>query len=442
MAAIDTSASVPSIIRKAIRSRFVRDGATLVSGTMLSQLVTIGTAPVMARLYDPAAYGLLGLFIAVYGMVTISATLQYQAAVILPADDGDAMALVKGGVYLGLITTCLILVISLLPLRSVLSGTGYEAIVRWIPLMAIMALPNAFTAFGTGWLCRKQQFHMMSVSRIVTNVVSMVVGLALGFSVGADWGLLAGNTLGLLAGAAVIWYGMRASGGLEYRHIPFSNVFAQFRKFKKFPLLAAPNDLLSQTANQTPIFLLTGFIGTQAVGFYNMSNRLLGLPNSILGESISTVFSQRAAKQYAEHGECAKLYRQMFWGLVSITVPGITILAITAPVMFAIVLGEKWRIAGEYSQILCWLFGFKLICSPLSVMMTIAHRQAEDLVVQVMRVVILSLSVWCANAFFGTTESMLIAFTAASSLAYLYYGARGWALSKGRPIRAGAGLPA
>lgn len=418
-------------VRASTQSRFVRDGALLATGSLISQILAIFTAPIMARLYDPEAYGLMGLFIAVYGIITVPSIMQYNQAAVLPKEDLHSLAIIKGGLLLGVLMTVMVLTLCFLPARWVLAGTKYEPISPWLPLMALMVLPGCFTTFAMSWLTRKQQFRVLSIARIVINITSTAVGMSLGLWQRNLWGLLVANAVGCFVGTGILAYSMKQTGGWAFVKCSWPDVIKQMHHYRQFPLYATPTQFLTQFSRQTPVLLLTGFSGQAAVGFFNMSNRLLGLPYSLFAESFTQVFFQRAASEYAERGECYTTYRKMLMGMTVLVVPFLCVVALIAPQLFALLLGERWREAGDYSRILCVLFAFQLVCTPLSSMMVIAKRLREDLILQAATTLAVIALMWLGYYYFETITAVLWGYVIAMSLMYAYYGWRGMLLAKG-----------
>ncbi len=414
-----------------LKSRFIRDGAFLASGGLISQFLSLLTAPIMARLYDPEAYGLLGLFIALYGMLTVPTVLQYNQAIILPKDDAHSLAIFKGGLAMGMAMSILVVLFCCLPTQRLLAGTEYEPIAAWFPLMAVMILPGCLTAFAESWLVRKEQFKEISLARVVNNVIAMSVGISIGLWHRNMWGLLIANACGCLACAVVMAVAIRRTGGLQFMQAKWMDVKQQLIHYKQFPLYATPTQLFAQFSRQTPILLLTGFSGQISVGFFNMSNRLLGLPNALFAESFSQIFFQRAAKEYAESGQCYATYRKMLIGMTIIALPFVGLMAIVAPDLFAILLGEKWRPAGDYSRILCLLFAFQLVCTPLASMMVVAKRMQEDLILQIVTTLLMIVAMWLGHYYLGTVSAVLWGYVIVMSSRYLYYAIRGLQLARG-----------
>jgi O-antigen/teichoic acid export membrane protein len=69
--------------------------------------------------------------------------------------------------------------------------------------------------------------------------------------------------------------------------------------------------------------------------------------------------------------------------MVQIALPGVIILGLVAPELFALVFGERWADSGLYAQWLCpWLF-MVFVCSPLTRLPLILERQKSELVFQI-----------------------------------------------------------
>lgn len=77
-----------------LQSQFAKDTAVLTLGTTAAQLLGIATMPVLARLYSPADFGVLAVFLAVSGIVAITITLRYEMHILLPKEENEAATLV------------------------------------------------------------------------------------------------------------------------------------------------------------------------------------------------------------------------------------------------------------------------------------------------------------------------------------------------------------
>ena len=119
-----------------------------------------------------------------------------------------------------------------------------------------------------------------------------------------------------------------------------------------------PSDFINNFSNLIPVFVLSSYaaIPNVSVGFYNMSNRILGLPIGLISNSIGEVFKQRAASDYNDFGTCRPIFIKTFKALLISSIFPFAILILFGADIFAFAFGEKWRGAGEYSRILGVMF--------------------------------------------------------------------------------------
>ena len=67
----------------------------------------------------------------------------------------------------------------------------------------------------------------------------------------------------------------------------------------------------------------------------------------------------------------------------AIATPPFLLLLFFAPSLFALVFGEKWRVAGEYARLMCPMFYLRFISNPLSLVAIIAQKNRFEFVWQV-----------------------------------------------------------
>ena len=61
----------------------------LFAGSALAQGLYVLVAPVLARLYDPADFGLHSIFISIAGVLSTISCLRYENAIVLPEEDEE-----------------------------------------------------------------------------------------------------------------------------------------------------------------------------------------------------------------------------------------------------------------------------------------------------------------------------------------------------------------
>ena len=82
-------------INPIIQSEFAINAITLISGTALSQFITVLITPFITRLYTPEDMGQWSLFMAVVNLIIPCSAGSYEQSVVLPKTDDEARQLLK-----------------------------------------------------------------------------------------------------------------------------------------------------------------------------------------------------------------------------------------------------------------------------------------------------------------------------------------------------------
>jgi O-antigen/teichoic acid export membrane protein len=187
---------------------FIRNVATLMTGTTFAQALLIIIAPILTRLYTPDDFGVFALYTSILGILSVIACLRYELAIVLPEKDEDAA---------NLLVLCLLIcsVISLMALVLVALFRDSFALLLSAPkisfwlwfLPASLFLTGTFQALNY-WSTRRKQFKRLAIRQITQNSVTAVTQIASGASLNAGAGGLIG---GYIAGQAA------ATGRLAWR---------------------------------------------------------------------------------------------------------------------------------------------------------------------------------------------------------------------------------
>ena len=175
-----------------VRSEFTRNVLTLMTGTTVAQIIPIAISPILTRIYMPEDFGLLALYLAISGVISVAATGRYEMAIILPKENSIAIQLI-------LISVSILIIFVL---GSVLFTTvgyfiyGYNPIYLTIPIMvAFLGTNNALDKFNN----RIKNYKMMSYQRITKTSAESVVNILCGTIFSLKQGLILGSIIGNLS---------------------------------------------------------------------------------------------------------------------------------------------------------------------------------------------------------------------------------------------------
>lgn len=405
-------------------SSFLKNALTLISSTVVAQLMPIVTAPILTRIYSPDDYGVLGIYMAVSGLFSVFSTLGYANAIMIAKEEEEARQLMTICIYNALFVSFISLVVVLI-LRGVISK--YFQIEKmsdiYLYFIPFTVLINGLNAALSVWANKKGQYKRMAFSRIGTSVLTPIISISIGLLYHDFFGLFLGLIAGQLIFTLVLWIQSWKDDTQLLQFLNFSLLKRPYKQHKNFFLFSLPADFINSFTNQIPIFILSSLAGPGVVGQYNMSNRMLGLPSSFISGSIGEVFKQRATEDYHKTGTCLPIFIKTFKTLFFLSLPIFSIIFIFGADLFAFAFGDKWRQAGEFSRIMAFMFFLRFFVSPLTYTFFIKNKQKEDFMGHLLMLIVPIACHFLSSSYpvFGHSITFLLIFTLGYSFIYVYY---------------------
>lgn len=403
------------------------------TGTMLAQAVSLVTAPILYRIYDKEDYGTLGLYMAITGVIGVFSNMQYLQAILLEKEEENAKRVLwlNRVINLGVaVMAAVIILIFNQPLANLLNNPSIAA---WLYLAPISIFFSGQNHIFRVWANRKKKYRILSFNAILTAVLVPTVSISLGVLYD---GWVLGLFMGLLTSHVfppiVLFIALNRSENLGRAYFDRGEMRKMARKYSDFPKYSLPANFFNRFTNQLPVFMLSSFVGPGAVGVYNLTIRMLGLPIQLIASAIGTVFRERAAKDFNTIGNCREIFKKTLKTLSSVSVVPFSILALFGPAIFAFIFGEPWRDAGVFARILSIMFFFKLIVPPLAFTFILKNKQREDFVwhfytlISTMAIFYLGFTVFQLQV-----EWVLLIFALNFALFYVMYFLRAFTFSKG-----------
>ena len=347
---------------------FVRNVFVLLTGSTIAMIIPVVAAPLLTRLYNPTDYGVLALYVSIVSIVSVPLTANYDAAIMLPEKDEDALNLAAVCVAIAFLLSAALLFVSWCFAGQLTALLGNTRIAPYLPLAPLMAFMMGLHGTFMFWANRKRQYRSLAANKIMESVVTPVASLILGFYSWGATGLIA-SLLGGKAAAALMlgrtaWHEKRKSHISLKRRV----MCEQARRYGDFPLFSAPTSFLDMVALQVPVFLLTKFFGPTVVGLFALTTRVLGSPLALVSQSIAQVYYQWITEVGHRKDETSYVLKLARY-LALIASGPVLLIMLFSPSMFAIIFGEQWRIAGDYARLLALPLAVKFVVSPLAVIM-------------------------------------------------------------------------
>ena len=361
--------------KRILRSEYIRNTMTLVSGNTIAQIIPLLAEPFLTRLFPPEDFGLLALFISISSLFAVIATGRYELAIMLPSKEKEAINLAGLSFLVTIFTTVLSLLVVWIfngPICRILNS---ESISTYLYLVPLVVFFTGLTQTLNYWFSRKKQFRKISVARIVQSSTAAGTGVGSGIMKMGTIGLISAQVLGSVFSAFYFLFRFFKADRDKLSSINKGEIKSLASKYAEFPRVNSLY-IFADTAQYSGIsFLIAYYFDNILLGFYSRTFRILTVPLSFIGSAISHVFYQKASVIYRDRKNLRKFSLQTLLGTAIIGLPIFAIIILWGPELFAFVLGKPWREAGVYAQILSpWIF-MKFISQPISQIPMIVDKQ-------------------------------------------------------------------
>lgn len=355
-------------------SDFNKNILVLLSGTTIAQALPIVLMPVLTRLYTPADFGVLAIFVAITTILGAIANARYELALTLPETDGEAINVAALGIAIATGFSLALLIPFVIFNGAVTGLFNNAAISIWlyfVPFVVwLIGLFNVFNFLNT----RLKRYRDIAVSHVFRSASMVGVQMLLGFFKAGSLGLVCGQIISQLAVAVRIGHGLPIKRILE-QICNISNLKISALRFRRFFIFMLPATLMnSLSANFITLYLPVVF-SVKTLGFYSLAQRALGAPSSLIGSSIGQVYMQEASSERIETGVVKHAFNKALKKLLVISLVIFVPLYFVVEDLFSFVFGEDWRIAGYYTKILIPYFAVNFIVASLSSTDSVMEKQ-------------------------------------------------------------------
>lgn len=336
---------------------FVRHVGMLLSGKLMAQALSLALVPVVARLFDPADFGVASLFITISTLLGMAGHLRYFRASLLTADDTVARAVSALSVKC-LATSCVVALTVVAIMQAVATTTGFRnPLGAWVWLLPVGMFLYGMAEVMATIHVRAQTFRALAVADVAETLLVGGSRILMGLGGSSVWGLVVGYVIGSTGRITLLARNAITPFALLSEPMSWSTSKKLMTEYRDFPLLSLPAGLITVLAAKIPFFVLGILYEPSVLGFYAMADRVIQTPVIAAGTSIREVFMRKLGHNVQAgaslRGSLTKLTLAMFvLGLLPFG-----LLGVWGAEILTVILGDRWADVGLYVQILApWYY--------------------------------------------------------------------------------------
>lgn len=396
---------------------YIKAILTLVSGSMLGQVITIICSPIITRLFSAEELGIYALVTTAITMFGSIMSFRYEICIVSEKTESKIYPLLK----LSLIICAAVSVVVLIGYYiyfSLRSLTDHPIILAFITgtLVFLMGIINIVTAYNN----RYREYKLITKTYLQRTISQNVCNIAAGFlkigAVGLSLSQVIGYSAGVRGQSKKLWKKRK-----EVLEANSNEVKLAFTENRNQALFSMPATLFNGLSYSMISFFIENLFSAAIVGYYSISYRILGLPMTIVSTNVSRVFLERASNEYSKCGNFTKTYFQTVFASLAMAVPMGICLELLSPIVCEIFFGTGWSVAGKYIQVLTPMFMLRFIAGCINNSAIIAGRQYLDLIIQVVLFTLAIVSFALASIFGFSIYEFLGIINLTFSVAYIIY---------------------
>ena len=328
-----------------LTSTAVRGVQWTTAATVFTAVLQIGYTAIMARLLDPAAFGLVAMAGVVLRFGSYFAEMGLGHALVqrLAIDDDDVRATFTASLGLGLAVAG----VAWLAAPLAVFFLKNEAVVPLVRVQALGFMLVGLGATATSILRREMRFEALAKVEVAAYVLGYGgVGVTLGLLGAGVWSLIAASLAQQLF-AALFSYGVvRHSLRFIFQKAPYARLLGYGGRVSVVGFLEFINGNLDT-------LLIGRLLGSVLLGIYNRAYMLLYLPMYFLTNSLARVAFPAFSKIQNDLPRVRALYLTSSTLVATVVLPVCAGVAVAAPELVAVLLGPRWAEAVPILRVLC-----------------------------------------------------------------------------------------
>ena len=350
---------------------------TLLSGTMLAQIVSFLLLPIISKLYLPAEIGISETFIATVMLLVVGINGGFEMAMMLPKEEKTAQKITQFALYLSLFLCGILALILLLFGKKILSLLHQSELTDtylWLPLVLFLEGSLQLLRY---YFMRHNELRAISVGKVLNILTRNGLSILFAYFLGSYQGLILAFVLGQIANLLPFLYTLARQKLPTFNwDFHLSDYQAIWQNYGDFPKYGMASTWLNTAAKQLPFFLFPiYFLSAETLlGHYAFACKILGIP-LVLTFIIGDIFYQKATQ--LAHNATNELYHftlKTTFSLSALAAIPFTMLYFGGNLIFYYFLAEKYQVAGQYTQTLAPYFFSLFVSIPLTYLIDVRRK--------------------------------------------------------------------
>ena len=313
-----------------------------------TRLMSLAVLVVLARLLEPAAFGVVALATAATAFLQSFVAGGFAAAIVqrkeVEREHLDTAFWINVGVAFIAIT---VLWAVSEPLARSFKEPELAPVLRWMSLLLII---RALNQVQVALLKRKLKFKSLAIRQLIGDPIGGVAGVAMAVMGFGVWSLVARELVTALVRLLVLWGTAPWRPGLHVSMRHFNELFS-------FGASMLGTSLAGFFRKRSADLIIGYFLGSAALGYFTIANRFFRMIRRVVSGTLGSVMWPVYARLQEDKERLRRAFEFSLRVMCFLTIPVFVGLASLAGEIVPTVFGEKWFPAVPVMQVLA-ILGF------------------------------------------------------------------------------------
>ncbi|MEQ1093520.1 lipopolysaccharide biosynthesis protein [Acinetobacter johnsonii] len=319
---------------------------------LVGAIMTFIALPVLTRLYSVADFGAYGIALAIVSVLSTVANLRLDQALLVAEEQDKKSLIFEGAVFSTVIAVMSGIVISLILNVEMAFAVATGVLANTL----IQSLYNYQFSAHKEYFCAGLNIFRSAIVVLVQLSLPFVMQISLVNSY---------NVSSIIMIVAVLIYLLK--------HQLYQVSWQAFKNYKDFIYANTPHALLNSFSHNLPYYVVSHFVGVQAMGFYAIVERTLRVPINLISQTLRQFFIRKFKTTDSNQ---SALKASVLLSLVSL--PLFALVFVLPESLYLWFFGSEWVGISTYFQILA-LGYWAVFCNPPSSAYLIAKRNSQVL---------------------------------------------------------------
>ncbi len=387
-------------------SKSLKNIAKISGGAIVGQIIATVTLPFITRIYGAEIIGIWTVITSFSNIITNICDMGLSNSLMMCKEEVMQewySIVVKLSAIISFICGIFIFLYHIIATTNMnysvtvaLFSVLYAFLFRWVNICLIV-------------LNRNKEYTTMMVNAVLRFSVIAIVAISLGILGLKSYGYYIGNILGQ---AITVIHMKHCLPRLKIRNNA-TEYFEVIRQNKKYIKYQMPASIALTLRTELPNLLISSLFGNTLLGYFSISQKLLTIPVTFLGQSLGKIFYQKTAEMRRRDENISRFVEKTVnRGMVIAIIP-MTLFAAFGDALVVMYFGTEYAVAGVICRIIVYRSLFNFISSTTQGLDIVIDKQQYVLFTCLTQTMLASLSVLCGYYIFDSiyVASILLALT-------------------------------